>query len=628
LTALEKERERRATLEQQRQLTVEEIAAADDAGIEHGRAAASTRARAAEIAAELEGKKQDWMRRREALALVWTDSPLLARRQVAKIATLLGEVPPVRGGKKEIERAAAELMAHAETIRTLAEKDEHLTEALEAARTAQDELTRRSEAAAPRLEEIESKKAELSFALEEIRSDAKNASKARAEAEATLRQPLERRAGWEADLARDPAGMVATLTTEVSTWNANEARAVNQRQQIVELSQKTELHLAEADRARRDRAKGDALKAERLAKQIALERGRAVLLSGRSVEDVQQEIGERLREASARAHDAESRHALANQALAAAEERLEHASDLLREASSSVEEQRVRMDAALAASPFADLEELERSLQHERGWLEAQRTRIRALEEELTRKEAALADRQHRLEAHEEVKPSGEPEDLSSLELEHQRALEEIARLQEKSSADDTARRSLAALAPEIARQQQSLEQWSEMNALIGSADGKKFRTFAQGLTLDLLLDQANHHLAQLRPRYRLARVPGWDMELEVVDGDMGEEARPVGTLSGGETFLVSLALALGLSSLSSKNVKIESLFIDEGFGHLDRDSLDVALSTLDQLQAEGRTIALISHVPDIAERIGYQVRVEPRGPGRSEVRVVRCPDR
>jgi exonuclease SbcC len=94
-------------------------------------------------------------------------------------------------------------------------------------------------------------------------------------------------------------------------------------------------------------------------------------------------------------------------------------------------------------------------------------------------------------------------------------------------------------------------------------------------------------------------------------------------TLSGGERFLVSLALALGLSSLSSKNVRIESLFVDEGFGSLDRDALEVALATLDQLQSEGRTIGIISHMPEIAERVGYQIEVRPVGGGRSEVRVL-----
>ena len=108
-----------------------------------------------------------------------------------------------------------------------------------------------------------------------------------------------------------------------------------------------------------------------------------------------------------------------------------------------------------------------------------------------------------------------------------------------------------------------------------------------------------------------------------MVDGDLGDEPRTVRSLSGGESFLVSLALALGLSSLSSKDVRVESLFIDEGFGTLDAHSLDTALSVLDSLQAEGRQVGVISHVGGLAERIGVRVSVEPLGGGRSRVRVV-----
>jgi DNA repair exonuclease SbcCD ATPase subunit len=110
------------------------------------------------------------------------------------------------------------------------------------------------------------------------------------------------------------------------------------------------------------------------------------------------------------------------------------------------------------------------------------------------------------------------------------------------------------------------------------------------------------------------------ELGLQVVDVDMGEEVRSVNTLSGGESFLVSLGLALGLSSLASEATRVESLFIDEGFGNLDLGSLDTALATLDALQASGRQVGIVSHVAGIAERIGAQVRVEPIGPGRSRV--------
>jgi DNA repair protein SbcC/Rad50 len=155
---------------------------------------------------------------------------------------------------------------------------------------------------------------------------------------------------------------------------------------------------------------------------------------------------------------------------------------------------------------------------------------------------------------------------------------------------------------------------------VIGSHDGKTFRAFAQGLTLDSLLEQANDHLRALAPRYRLARVPKHDLELQIVDHDMADEIRPVTSLSGGETFLFSLALALGLSSLASQSVRVQSLFIDEGFGTLDSATLDAALAVLDSLQSTGRQVGIISHVPSIAERVGASVHLVSRGAGKSHV--------
>ncbi|QFI55332.1 AAA family ATPase [Aeromonas simiae] len=176
------------------------------------------------------------------------------------------------------------------------------------------------------------------------------------------------------------------------------------------------------------------------------------------------------------------------------------------------------------------------------------------------------------------------------------------------------------ALRDELARAQARADHWQRLWDLAGSADGAKLRTFAQSLTLERLLLEANAQLAELSPRYRLERVPGSDLALQVVDGDMGDEVRSVDSLSGGESFLVSLALALALSSLSSKQTQVESLFIDEGFGTLDPDSLDLALSCLDSLQASGRQIGVISHVQTLVERIGVQIKVEAMGGGESRV--------
>lgn len=177
-------------------------------------------------------------------------------------------------------------------------------------------------------------------------------------------------------------------------------------------------------------------------------------------------------------------------------------------------------------------------------------------------------------------------------------------------------------IAKELSEKQQVAERWLKLNKLIGSADGAKFKVIAQSYTLNLLLLHANRHLAYLSKRYKLQQVPG-TLALQVIDCDMCDEIRTVYSLSGGESFLISLALALGLSSLSSNNLKVESLFIDEGFGSLDADSLRTAMEALEQLQMQGRKIGVISHVQEMSERISVQVQVHKKVNGKSVLTVV-----
>lgn len=180
----------------------------------------------------------------------------------------------------------------------------------------------------------------------------------------------------------------------------------------------------------------------------------------------------------------------------------------------------------------------------------------------------------------------------------------------------------VAAMQAELVSCRQAAEQWAKLNDLAGSADGGKFRRIAQGYTLDVLLGYANVQLRELTRRYRLERVPD-TLALQVIDRDMCDEIRTVHSLSGGESFLVSLALALGLSSLSSNRMKVESLFIDEGFGSLDGETLRLAMDALENLRTQGRKIGVISHVQEMTERIPVQVRVCRAGNGRSSIEVV-----
>ncbi|MBL8749643.1 MAG: AAA family ATPase [Planctomycetes bacterium] len=192
--------------------------------------------------------------------------------------------------------------------------------------------------------------------------------------------------------------------------------------------------------------------------------------------------------------------------------------------------------------------------------------------------------------------------------------------VQVRLAADDGVRRHRGEIAPRLAEAEAGLATWQALDDLIGSSTGDAFVVFAQGLTLDLLLVEANRRLADLARRYRLERNTTGEMDFVVVDLDLGGTRRGVQTLSGGESFLVSLALALALATLAAPKTRVETLLLDEGFGTLDAQHLEAALGALDTLQATGCQVGVISHVDGIAERIGAVVEVRPEGGGQSRV--------
>jgi len=181
----------------------------------------------------------------------------------------------------------------------------------------------------------------------------------------------------------------------------------------------------------------------------------------------------------------------------------------------------------------------------------------------------------------------------------------------------------LKSKAGDIAKLKEKQEKWELLSKMIGDAKGNTFANFAQGLTLQNLLGYANRRLANLSDRYLLDR-PFKDGELTVVDQYQGNTHRSVATLSGGESFLISLALALSLSDMASRNVRLESLFIDEGFGTLDQETLDIAMRTLEKLQSESqKTVGVISHVDTLKERINVQIQLEKNAQGYSSISIV-----
>ncbi|NVO83843.1 AAA family ATPase [Hymenobacter terrestris] len=211
---------------------------------------------------------------------------------------------------------------------------------------------------------------------------------------------------------------------------------------------------------------------------------------------------------------------------------------------------------------------------------------------------------------------SGANEQLATLN-------QQLGQRQERLSAHRAGQQRHAELATALENQQQQALRWRHLAELIGSADGKKFSEFAQGLTLARLVDLANRHLYRFTDRYRILRHAEQHLDLLIQDEYQAGAVRSMNSLSGGESFLVSLALALGLSELAGRRTQIDTLFIDEGFGTLDPDTLDVALSALEMLQGTGKTIGIISHVEALKERVSTQINVRKGTGGISSLQVL-----
>ncbi len=397
-------------------------------------------------------------------------------------------------------------------------------------------------------------------------------------------------ARWQAGFLADPDTWLAQAEAQVARWQGEQARVEAARRQLAELEGRRGIA-----RSTLERARGAVASAERLAEHSQPPPGPAL------------------------AGTAETSHRVAGQVISARQAR-QAADQAVAAAESVLRDTLVTLDL--------DLETLRADLAERPAWVLETRSRLRTASVQQAQARAlldqALAQQADHLATPAPADDSAQAAaGLSAAQSALQAANQHRGALGQILQTDDARRQALAGLQVQIDAQQAVLDHWRVLEGLIGAADGKKFRRFAQSLTLELLLARANGHLAELAPRYQLTRAQGTDLGLQVIDRDMADEIRSVASLSGGESFLTSLALALGLSSLSARDAQVETLFIDEGLGTLDPETLETALHTLDQLQASGRQIGLISHVPGLAERVGVQVAVRPLGGGLSEVSVL-----
>ncbi|MCL2326075.1 MAG: hypothetical protein FWC40_06230, partial [Proteobacteria bacterium] len=264
------------------------------------------------------------------------------------------------------------------------------------------------------------------------------------------------------------------------------------------------------------------------------------------------------------------------------------------------------------------------------GVMEALTLQGKALDDDLKRFQTMQGERERRLT--EEAARALTDKTLDALGEEHKALYDRLKLVQaqiydnKRCLDEDVKNRALQGekLAAREA-QEKAYRRWKDLSDLIGSSDGKIYRRFVQGLTFEILIGQANHQLMKMSDRYILFPSDKEALTIQVIDNYQGGEKRSTKNLSGGERFIVSMALALGLSQMASRKVRVDSLFLDEGFGTLDEDTLDVALNTLASLNQEGKLIGIISHVAALRERIGAQIRVVPLPGGRSRIEGPGC---
>ncbi len=292
----------------------------------------------------------------------------------------------------------------------------------------------------------------------------------------------------------------------------------------------------------------------------------------------------------------------------------------------SPELKKVETDFSVAMTPagFADDKSfLEARLPHEER--ESLSFRAKELDNAGTELKAKQKDREARLATETAKKLTDKTlEELEPQFKEVEESLKElrdaVAGLKHKLNENTAAKERIKEKQSAIEAQKKECHRWEKLHGLIGSADGKKYRNFAQGLTFELMVSHANRQLEKMTDRYLLIRDEQQPLELNVVDNYQAGEIRSTKNLSGGESFIVSLTLALGLSKMASRKVRVDSLFLDEGFDTLDEEALETALETLSGLQQDGKLIGIISHVSALKERISTQINITPVSGGRSSL--------
>lgn len=502
---------------------------------------------------------------------------------------------------------------------------------LETAKTQIDQLKENTDGIANQIKDIQNR---LSVYHEQQSSNTKEQNKAIADLSSVeqLLTPYFTASDWMANWKTNSIDFVERIETFATNWKENTKKL----EQYTRQKAAFEAALTELGNQSKSLASEVSKKAEAYLAQynnyLDLTQQRNTLFEGRSAEETDTKLKQAQTEARQQVEQLKEKQQQLNIDHTKADTQKEELEATLTVLAADAQEALQKMQGWLndynqKNHQSLNIEVLLELLEFSNDWMNTERAALQAIEEEVTIASSVLSERKQALDIHKQNNVSERPiEELNALnsiaksqaeETRHKKG-ENYFRLQQ----DEANKNKIGDLLKRITAQAAITENWSKLNEIIGSADGKKFRQIAQEYTLDVLLGYANIHLQVLTSRYKIERIPA-SLGLQVVDQDMGDEVRTVYSLSGGESFLVSLALALGLASLSSSRMKVESLFIDEGFGSLDPTTLNIAMDALERLHNQGRKVGVISHVQEMTERIPVQIKVSKQQSGKSKVEVI-----
>lgn len=534
---------------------------------------------------------------------------------------------PNARGREKLQGEVAAIRVRIDEINAL---ERHAAKLAKEARRRRDTAEASRKIVAQAQETLDSAKkasAEVARLVERNASDLARAREVREEAGRELIAPLDSfRPGWQEAIAANARGFVAECRGAVTERDARTAERTQLATDLAGLKAQRETAVT-LEEERREHAQQRAREhTEKESRRTALRVRRGELLDGRPTSNVRSELEAQL----------ESRLAQLEQSRAAEQDdgalaaRAEAEAQMAQEAAEEHAAAAQRATETLVAKLTEEGVErgaIEARLKRSSKWMETTRADLRQRDRTAAAADAVLAERTRARKEHEASGPPPMTEDEATKKKDEAAAERDNFHRQRTAvqlqlEHDQLARREQADKIQRLEACRAVARRWGEMDELIGASDGKKFRVFAQSLTLDALLLHANEHLEEFAPRYRLMRVPEHDLDLQIEDQDMAGEIRSVNSLSGGESFLVSLALALGLSALSAQDVCVETLFVDEGLASLDPEALDAAVASLEVLQGTGRQVGVISHVVSLAEQIGTEVRLERLGGGRSRVMI------